>query len=360
LTPAIACHTVSVMNPDAALDALFLPLREGHVACPPGSEILFLGARAGAALNAWKTRSLRCVQTFKPSFNALIREGFAVAAEVNAESRYPLVLLLPARNRDLARAEFARALDHLAEGGVLIAAQANSEGARSSELDLSQLAGALTVISKHKCRVFWTRPFEARNEALIAQWRERDAPRAILADRMLSRPGVFAWDRIDAASALLAEHLPTDLAGDAADLGAGWGYLSHAVLTRNPGIRRLDAYEADARALELVRHNLASFADRVTLGWHWADVTQGLTSRYHVIVCNPPFHTQQASARPDIGRGFIRAAADALHPGGRLWLVANRQLPYESVLGERFAERRVHAQETGFKVIEAIKQGSRA
>ncbi len=46
----------------------------------------------------------------------------------------------------------------------------------------------------------------------------------------LSRPGVFAWDRIDPASALLAEHLPADLAGRAADLGAGYGFVA-----RTPG-----------------------------------------------------------------------------------------------------------------------------
>ncbi|MCB7212868.1 methyltransferase, partial [Lactiplantibacillus plantarum] len=65
---------------------------------------------------------------------------------------------------------------------------------------------------------------------LAKRWSALDAVRPIMGGRFLSRPGVFAWDRIDPASALLAEHLPADLAGRAADLGAGYGYLSRELL----------------------------------------------------------------------------------------------------------------------------------
>src|SRR3546814_7966293 len=98
------------------------------------------------------------------------------------------------------------------------------------------------------------------------------------------------------------EHLPADLHGHAADLGAGWGYLSVELLQRCPGITALDLFEAEARALELARVNLAPFATRAKLGFHWHDVTAGLAQRFDVIVTNPPFHAQGNAARPDIGR----------------------------------------------------------
>jgi 16S rRNA (guanine1207-N2)-methyltransferase len=196
--------------------------------------------------------------------------------------------------------------------------------------------------------------------ALLSAWREGDAPRPILDGRFMSRPGVFAWDRIDAASALLAEHLPTTLAGSAADLGCGIGYLSAELLQRCRGVVSVDLHEAEARALELARRNLAPFADRVSLVFHWHDVTQGLPGRHDVIVSNPAFHAQGSMDRPDIGRAFITAAAAALSPGGRLWMVANRHLPYESVLNARFGTVRIVAQSQGFKIIEAIKAGARS
>src|SRR3546814_20196850 len=128
----------------------------------------------------------------------------------------------------------------------------------------------------------------------------------IAGGRFTSRPGVFAWDRIDAASVLLAEQLPADLRGHAADLGAGWGYLSVELLQRCPGITALDLFEAEARALELARVNLAPFATRAKLGFHWHDVTAGLAQRFDVIVHNPPFHAQ---GRPDarrVGKASLR------------------------------------------------------
>ena len=62
--------------------------------------------------------------------------------------------------------------------------------------------------------------------------------------------------------------------------------------------------------------------------------------------------------RTRIGRAFIAAAAAALKPGGRLWLVANRHLPYEQALARGFGEVRKLADAGGFKVIHAVKAGA--
>jgi 16S rRNA (guanine1207-N2)-methyltransferase len=164
---------------------------------------------------------------------------------------------------------------------------------------------------------------------------------------------VFAWDRIDEASALLAAQLPEDLRGRGADLGCGYGFLAAEVLARHPQVSALDLYEADARALELARRNLEGGAAELEFSWH--DVAAGLPrADYDFIVSNPPFHAGRADA-PELGIAFIRAAAAALRPGGRLFLVANRHLPYEATLAADFAKLRVLADERGFKVFEATR-----
>lgn len=339
---------------DPALQALLLPLDDGRLAWPEDG-VLFLRARAGAALAPYRHRGPVVEQGFRPEAEALERAGYTLAAPDDTR-RYPLVLVLPPRQREEARALYAHALQRLAPGGRIVASVANIEGAKSAQTDLATLAGPLQVLSKHKCRVFWTAPLDGPADAALAtQWAALDAPRPIEGGRFTSRPGVFAWNRIDPASRLLAEHLPTDLAGRAADLGAGYGYLAVELLQRCPRITTLDLYEAEARALELARHNLASFADRATLGFHWHDVTAGLPCRYDVIVSNPPFHAQGRTERPDIGRAFITAAAAALEPGGRLWLVANRHLPYEGALATGFTNVRTVAQSGGFKIVEATR-----
>lgn len=343
---------------DAPLEVLLLPFVQGVLAWPAGGRVLFLRARDGWALRRFDVSALICEQGFKPFSDALQRAGLQVREEPEADDgeRFDLVLVLPPRQRDEARALLARAVASVAPGGRVVACQANDEGAKSGEADLKALAGAGGVLTKQHCRVFWTQPLHGAADAdLLAKWRALDAPRRIADGRYLSRPGVFAWDRLDAGSRLLVEHLPADLGGRAADLGAGFGYLSDALLRRNPGIVALDLHEAEARALAMARHNLAGQAQRVALGYLWHDVTAGLVQRYDVIVTNPPFHAPGRAERPDIGRRFIAVAAEALNPGGRLWLVANRHLPYEAVLDEAFGQARIVAERDGYKVVEARK-----
>lgn len=340
---------------DSALETLLLPLRDGPLSWPRARGALFLRARDGWPLHQQAFDGLVCEQSFKPAADALQRSGLTLIDE-NTATRHPLVLVLPPRQREEARALYARAIARTAPGGRVLACLRNDEGAKSGEADLAKLAGPLGHLSKNKCRAFWTAPLDgAVDAALFETWLQLDAPRPIGDGRFVSRPGLFAWDRIDAASALLASNLPRDLRGAAADLGAGYGYLSSELLARNPGIASLDAYEAERRALDLARVNLAGDGQRVALDFHWHDVTTGLGRRFDVIVSNPPFHAQGSVDRPDIGRRFISAAAEALHPGGSLWLVANRHLPYEAELAARFASVRVVEQTQGFKVFEAVK-----
>ncbi|MEW5836409.1 MAG: methyltransferase [Pseudomonadota bacterium] len=340
---------------DDVLDALFLPLEEGALRLPANARVLFLRARDGFRLREMAKPGWRCEQSFKPFAEALARSRLSVDAQIDDE-RFDLVLVLPPRQREEARATFARAVQFAAPGGVVLACVPNAEGAKSAQADLAVLAKPGGHLSKHKCRVFWTAPLDGTHDAeRLAQWLELDTPRRNPAGYW-SRPGLFAWDRVDAASALLAAHLPTDLAGHIADLGVGYGYLASEVIARCPGVTALDGFEAEQRALVCAHQNLAQAQARagrpVAVTLHWHDVTAGLPGRYDAIVSNPPFHQGRAD-QPELGRAFITAAARALTPDGQLWLVANRHLPYEATLATHFAEVRTVADEGGFKVITA-------
>lgn len=338
---------------DPALEALFVAVDQQSIALP--DELLFLRARDGAALRRHARPGWQLEQGFKPAADALARAGLATV-EVEPDRRFDAVLLLAPRSRDETRALLARAVSQARDGALLMASAANDEGARSLGADLERLAGPVQSLSKHHCRVLWRTRDPARiDQALLAEWLALDALRPI-ANGLLSRPGLFAWDRVDPASALLAAALPTTLGGRLADLGAGYGYLACELLRRCPGLRALDLFEADRRALAAAEANTAAAnahrAEPVALAVHWHDVCTGLPARYDAIVSNPPFHTGRAD-RPELGRAFIEAAADALDPGGALWLVANRHLPYEATLAARFRGVETVAAAQGYKVIHA-------
>ena len=66
-----------------------------------------------------------------------------------------------------------------------------------------------TTPRQYHARVFWAVVGEDTvDRERLREWTDLDAPRAVVDGRFQSRPGVFAWDRIDTASELLASHLP--------------------------------------------------------------------------------------------------------------------------------------------------------
>lgn len=341
---------------EPVLEALLLPLALGDVRIPHDGRVLFLRAREGFALREAAGPGWLCQQSFKPFAQQLEQHRLTVG-EPGGGERFGLVLVLPPRQRDEARAVFARAVHMAGASGIVMACVPNAEGSKSAQADLSALAGEVQHRSKHKCRIFWTRTLgQGVDAALLQTWLALDQPQRNSAG-FLSRPGLFAWDRVDAASALLARHLPEDLGGHVADLGAGYGYLSTQLLQRCPGVTAIDMYEAEARALQPARENvleaMQSLGREPRIGTYWHDVTQGLPAKYDAIISNPPFHQGRADL-PELGRAFIMAAAQALQPQGRFWLVANRHLPYESVLAAHFNQVRSVVVEDGFKVIEAM------
>ena len=55
------------------------------------------------------------------------------------------------------------------------------------------------------------------------------------------------------------------------------------------------------------------------------------------VVMNPPFH-EGRKADPELGQAFIEAAAGMLGAKGKLYMVANRHLPYEETLERLFPQ----------------------
>ena len=82
--------------------------------------------------------------------------------------------------------------------------------------------------------------------------------------------------------------------------------------------------------------------------------TKPAPATYDAIVCNPPFHAGRA-AEPALGQGIIAAAARALRPGGRFYMVANRGLPYEPLLKASFASFETLADNNKFRISRAIR-----
>lgn len=331
-----------------ALKTLFHPFVTEAVPIPgEGQRVIFLGAEAGQALPEGFAAEITAVQSFRPLFRAL-RAGAVPEAQGDA---YDVALVLCGKHRGENENRIAEALKRVAAGGLIVIAGGKEDGIQPLRNMLLKLGLQIDYTPKyHGVAIWFARPQDAT--AAIAALQKTPVT---VENRFEAAPGIFSHDRVDAGSELLASRLPTDFDGNAADFGAGWGYLSIMLKERSPRTNRIDLFEADWQALEFAKANLARNCPDLAARFFWQDLAaEPVKEKYDLVIMNPPFHEAQA-ADPELGKAMIKAASAALRNGGRLLLVANRGLPYEPVLAGEFREHGETCRNARFKVLWARK-----
>ena len=305
----------------------------------PEGRVAVFGARGEADLDPLDPGRTDVIQGYFPDHQALAARGFR--ALTAPDGRYDVAIVTAPRSRSEARARVAEALSHLAPGGTLWVEGQKTDGIDPLLKDLRARTEVGEPVAKAHGRIFRVTPPADG----LADWAAQDISPA---PGFVTRPGMFSADAPDPASVMLAAHLPEKLPARVADLGAGWGWLSAQILMRK-GVQVLHMVEADHASLDYARRNVTDPRAQ----FHWADALRfTLSEPVNGVVMNPPFHDGR-SAEPAIGAGFIRAAARLLTGAGRLWMVANRHLPYEPVLNENFSQVAEIAGDSRFKVITA-------
>ncbi len=310
----------------------------------PGQVVIF-GADGAEDLAPFDRQQTLIVEPMAQHHAALKARGFEVSTESGGDFDTALVTL--PRSRDAAKARIARAGRHLKAGGALWIDGQKTDGIESIIKEIKPICGISEVHAKAHGKI-------ARLETA------ENIPAGWAAEPLSPVPGfttyagVFSADRCDPGSQALAAALPDRLPTRIVDLGAGWGWLSTQILS-HPGVEQLHLVEADHTALECARANVSDPRAR----FHWADARNfRLAEPVNGVIMNPPFH-QGRAADPALGAAFIAAAARLLTGAGRLWMVANRHLPYEAELARHFADMSEIAGDNRFKVLTATGAGAR-
>ncbi len=333
-----------------ASPALVLLLEAAIKASP--QRVAFIHATAHPLLLELMQQAEACVfcQTFKPYILELEALGLSIA---DIRGLFDLVILLPSKDKKQSLGWMAEAMNHLSGGGRLMVACENRHGAKSYESALKKLAGQIQSKSKAKCRWFSAQKTSALNTALQQQWLNDAKPQVMKSHGLWAQPGLFSWKKADAGSAMLLKHLPP-LSGKVMDLCCGYGLLAAHMLKASSSITHLHLVEAERLALDCAKKNVAEY-DAVDVCFHHLNAaSENLPRHLDFVVCNPPFHTGQ-SRDVELGQTIVSKACGALTHGGELYLVANRQLPYESVLKAHLREVELLAAGDGFKVIRGKK-----
>lgn len=314
-----------------------------------GRDFSYCGGMTEAARHgAWGSPpdQLAPLRSDTVQFSPLI-PGAAALEACGPASLDSFVMLAPPGTLERRHA-MALALRALAPGAPFHIMAPKDRGGARLAAELEALGCVVATESKSHHRICsGTRPPTLIN---LDDTLTETGPRPIPPDGIWTQPGVFSWDRPDPGSALLAKHLPI-LSGHGADFGCGIGVLSQGVL-KSETVKSLLLIDLDRRAIEAARRNVED--PRVTFRWSDLRLLDPTLARLDFVVMNPPFHAGGTEDR-SLGQLFIRRAADALRRGGRLWLTANRHLPYEGVMAPLFRTVTVAVEADGYKIFEAVR-----
>jgi 16S rRNA (guanine1207-N2)-methyltransferase len=344
LEPAQDLLLRTIEVPGSAKRALDLSARGGAVAASLASQGLDVAAVEASAAALAALRS------------AAADSGFAVAEGELPRGAFDLVtLILPAdRGNAAVREAVAVATGCLAPGGVLYLAGEKDRGFERYLKETIALVGPGEIVERESgLRV--ARIERAGSSEVPAPQPEQtfsiEARGRVI--ECVTLPGVFAGARLDTATRLLLERLPSPVGKRVLDLGCGCGVIG-ALLSAEGAVVTMvdDDLPSVAAARETLRRN--NLAGRVL----HSDVDGALVSaeRFDLVVSNPPFHVG-SNLILDVAREFVAAVARRLDPGGEAWLVANHFLPYERPLAA-VGPVREEARRAGFKVLTA-RRGSR-
>ena len=339
--------------------------------CGHGSLGVWAAWRSGAHEVSLRDTNAIAVEMAQRTLdsNGLSRACAEVGLPTRPPGRYDVILMPLPKGRDFARLLLLDAFSALKRGGQLFLAGPNRGGIKSVIRDGEALFGpSLLLAYKSGNRVVSYTRDELPQAGLPAIYRTPGMAHGtyetfdVMARGHLltvcTRPGVFSWRHLDAGTRLLLDELEIRADDTVLDVGCGYGIIG-MYAARRATRGHVTLMDSDVIAYQCARESVArNDVNRaeVLLG-DGLDAVPG--RQFTLIVSNPPFHSGHAVTR-SMAEALVRDAHVALRPRGRLVLVANRFLRYDSLMADVFGSVTTLVATPSYHVIEAEKRRGRS
>ena len=171
-------------------------------------------------------------------------------------------------------------------------------------------------------------------------------------------PNVYSGESLDLGARFMLQHIPQDASiTHIVDLGCGNGVLSVKAGQLNPNAR-LTCVDESFMALESAKQNLLdNLGEEREVQCIANNCLDGFDhDSCSLIMCNPPFHQQQAIT-DHIAWQMFCDSKQVLNKGGRLLVIGNRHLGYDAKLKRLFGANNVNlvASNNKFVILQATK-----
>ncbi|MGL0938304.1 methyltransferase [Vibrio vulnificus] len=171
-------------------------------------------------------------------------------------------------------------------------------------------------------------------------------------------PNVYSGESLDLGARFMLEHIPQDEnLKHIIDLGCGNGVLSVKAAQLNPKAKFTlvdESYMAIESARLNLQENVTVSVDAEYIANNCLDGFAGESA--DLILCNPPFHQQQAITDHIAWQMFCDAKR-VLKRGGKLQVIGNRHLGYDGKLKRLYGDKNVKlvASNSKFVILQATK-----
>jgi 16S rRNA G1207 methylase RsmC len=287
--------------------------------------------------------------------NAEVRLGDGV--EGLAPASFDLVLCHLPRGRDIQRELIRGGARVLRPGGRFYFVASVNVGIKGAVAYARELFGRCGVVRQKKgYHVAMTvRPDEMDPPSLRAGYVTHTVVLDVLdgvETSLVSKPGVFAWDRLDEGTARLTDSMAVSAGDRVLDLGCGTGLAGLAAARRIPH-GTVVLVDSDLRAVRSARYTLEA-NDIPNADVRLSDGVSRIISQepFDVVIINPPFH-QGREVDYNVAHQFVRDSRRILRPGGRLFLVANRFIGYDDLIRQTFGNVDIAYEGSGYHVLTA-------
>ncbi|NAW68078.1 methyltransferase [Vibrio sp. V27_P1S3P104] len=340
-----------------------------HVASlslPPNQHILILNDHFGA-LSCWFSKS-HTVTVMSDSFIAhqaikqnLMANQCPSITLTNTMGSLPsdidLVLIqVPRNNRHLVW-QLTQLRQSLSSDCPVIAVNKAKEIHTSTLQLFSQYLGQTKTSlawKKHRLIFSYANSKHALPTSTTTCWKVENHP-----IELTNLPNVYSGEKLDQGARFFLNYLPSDdTLLTAIDLGCGNGVLSVKLGQLNPQVQ-LTCVDESFMAVESTRLNLLN---NLAPGRQFECLVNNCLDGFadnstQLIVCNPPFHQQQAITDHIAWQMFCDAKR-VLNQEGKLLVIGNRHLGYDIKLKRLFGKSQVKtvASNAKFVILQAIKQ----